>query len=48
MNGRLKTVELFSGIGGFRLALDGRIGMSFALQWRYNFGRVFGADDILL
>jgi hypothetical protein len=23
--------------------LDGRIGMSFALQWRYNFGRVFGA-----
>lgn len=23
--------------------LDGRIGMSFALQWRYNFGQVFGA-----
>lgn len=23
--------------------LDGKIGMSFALQWRYNFGRVFGA-----
>lgn len=22
--------------------LDGRIGMSFALQWRYNFGRLFG------
>ena len=22
--------------------LDGKIGMSFALQWRYNFGRVFG------
>ncbi len=21
--------------------LDGRIGMSFALQWRYNFGRLF-------
>lgn len=24
--------------------LDGQIGMSFALQWRYNFGRLFGAD----
>jgi hypothetical protein len=24
-------------------ALDGKIGMSFALQWRYNFGRLFGA-----
>jgi hypothetical protein len=24
--------------------LDGKIGMSFALQWRYNFGRVFGVD----
>ncbi len=24
--------------------LDGMIGMSFALQWRYNFGRLFGAD----
>ena len=23
--------------------LDGKIGMSFALQWRFNFGRVFGA-----
>ncbi len=22
--------------------LDGAIGMSFALQWRYNFGRLFG------
>ena len=22
--------------------LDGKIGMSFALQWRYNFGRIFG------
>ncbi|MBP3954352.1 hypothetical protein J8F10_03450 [Gemmata sp. G18] len=22
--------------------LDGRIGMSYALQWRYNFGKVFG------
>jgi hypothetical protein len=22
--------------------LDGKIGMSFALQWRYNFGRMFG------
>lgn len=21
--------------------LDGKIGMSFALQWRYNFGRIF-------
>jgi len=25
--------------------LDGKIGMSYALQWRYNFGRVFGATD---
>jgi hypothetical protein len=25
--------------------LDGRIGMSFALQWRYNFGRVFGVEE---
>lgn len=25
--------------------LDGRIGMSFALQWRYNFGRLFGEDS---
>ncbi|MGH9587134.1 MAG: hypothetical protein ACRD3F_09300 [Acidobacteriaceae bacterium] len=25
--------------------LDGQIGMSFALQWRYNFGRVFGAVE---
>ncbi len=24
--------------------LDGEIGMSFALQWRYNFGKVFGVD----
>jgi hypothetical protein len=24
--------------------LDGQIGMSFALQWRYNFGRLFGVD----
>lgn len=25
--------------------LDGKIGMSFALQWRYNFGRIFGATE---
>ena len=25
--------------------LDGLIGMSFALQWRYNFGKLFGARD---
>lgn len=25
--------------------LDGMIGMSLALQWRYNFGPLFGADD---
>lgn len=25
--------------------LDGEITMSFALQWRYNFGQVFGASD---
>jgi hypothetical protein len=25
--------------------LDGKIGMSYALQWRYNFGRLFGADS---
>ena len=26
--------------------LDGKIGMSFALQWRYNFGSLFnGAND---
>jgi hypothetical protein len=25
--------------------LDGLIGMSFALQWRYNFGRLFGARE---
>jgi hypothetical protein len=25
--------------------LDGLIGMSLALQWRYNFGPLFGADD---
>ncbi|MCA2909086.1 MAG: hypothetical protein IM328_06645 [Microcystis sp. M034S1] len=25
--------------------LDGKIGMSFALQWRYNFGRLFGQKD---
>ena len=25
--------------------LDGLIGMSFALQWRYNFGRLFGSAD---
>jgi len=24
--------------------LDGQIGMSFALQWRYNFGRIFNAN----
>ena len=24
--------------------LDGQIGMSFALQWRYNFGHLFGVD----
>lgn len=24
--------------------LDGKIGMSYALQWRYNFGRLFGAN----
>jgi len=24
--------------------LDGKIGMSFALQWRYNFGRFFGEE----
>ena len=26
-------------------ALDGQIGMSFALQWRYNFGRLFGVEQ---
>jgi hypothetical protein len=26
--------------------LDGRIGMSFALQWRYNFGRLFNAKPL--
>jgi len=26
--------------------LDGAIGMSFALQWRYNFGRLFGATEV--
>jgi hypothetical protein len=25
--------------------LDGAIGMSFALQWRYNFGKLFGVED---
>ena len=25
--------------------LDGLIGMSLALQWRYNFGPLFGAED---
>lgn len=25
--------------------LDGQIGMSFALQWRYNFGRLFDTND---
>ena len=25
--------------------LDGEIGMSFALQWRYNFGKLFGMPD---
>ncbi|WP_368564128.1 hypothetical protein [Pseudoxanthomonas sp. UTMC 1351] len=25
--------------------LDGKIGLSFALQWRYNFGRAFGASN---
>lgn len=25
--------------------LDGRIGMSYALQWRYNFAKVFGAEE---
>ena len=25
--------------------LDGAIGMSFALQWRYNFGKLFGAPE---
>ena len=25
--------------------LDGKIGMSFALQWRYNFGKLFGKTD---
>ena len=25
--------------------LDGMIGMSFALQWRYNFGKLFGAGE---
>lgn len=25
--------------------LDGQIGMSFALQWRYNFKRLFGVED---
>ena len=24
-----------------RSPLDGQIGMSYALQWRYNFGRIF-------
>jgi hypothetical protein len=24
--------------------LDGKLGMSFALQWRFNFGRLFGLD----
>jgi len=27
--------------------LDGKIGMSFALQWRYNFGRLFGTTGVL-
>ncbi len=27
--------------------LDGKIGMSFALQWRYNFGKLFGASSEL-
>lgn len=26
--------------------LDGKIGMSFALQWRYNFGRLFGESVV--
>ena len=28
-----------------RSPLNGKIGMSFALQWRYNFGRIFGKED---
>lgn len=28
-----------------RSPLNGKIGMSFALQWRYNFGRIFGKTD---
>lgn len=30
-----------------RSPLDGKIGMSFALQWRYNFGRIFGKEYAL-
>ncbi|MFJ4142055.1 hypothetical protein [Pseudomonas sp. NPDC089734] len=30
-----------------RSDLDGRIGMSFALQWRYNFGNLFNALDLI-
>lgn len=30
-----------------RSPLDGRIGMSFALQWRYNFGQVFSKGDVI-
>lgn len=30
-----------------RSPLNGKIGMSFALQWRYNFGQLFGAKDAL-
>jgi hypothetical protein len=27
--------------------LDGAIGMSAALQWRYNFGRIFGVNEVV-
>ncbi|QVE17080.1 MULTISPECIES: hypothetical protein [Pseudomonas] len=30
-----------------RSDLDGKIGMSFALQWRYNFGNLFNSMDII-
>jgi hypothetical protein len=30
----------------FKEPLDGKIGMSFALQWRYNFAKLFGKTPV--
>ena len=42
MENKIKVVELFAGVGGFRLGLEGWNGKSASSNYKQNFRKYFG------